>query len=68
MERGKDRGIYVVPSDSGGDACGGDLMQAGIPFQKGGDRYGVKIGNHNSPIYEAGVASRTKYKERKPFI
>ena len=53
--RGKDRGIYVVPSDSGGDACGGDLMQAAIPFQKGGDRYGVKIGNHNSPIYEAGV-------------
>lgn len=74
--RGKDRGIYVVPSDAGGDACGGDLMQAGIPFQKGGDRYGVKIGNHNSPIYEAGVwlheqsikTGNPLYDEGKPAI
>ena len=74
--RGKDRGLYVVPSDTGGDACGGDLMQAGIPFQQGGDRYGVKIGNQNSPIYEAGVwlheqsikKGNPLYDEGKPAI
>ena len=50
---GKSRGIYIVPSDSAGDACGGDLASVGMPFQQGGERYGIKIGNENSAIFEA---------------
>lgn len=50
---GKSRGIYIVPSDSAGDACGGDLASVGMPFEEGGKRYGVKIGNQRSAIFEA---------------
>ena len=48
---GKSRGIYLV----GGDKCGGELAEKSVPFQDGGSRYGVKIGNQNSAIYAASM-------------
>ena len=50
---GKEQGIYLVPSDKSGDTCGGELAANAIPHQQGGDRYGVKIGNQNSPLFDA---------------
>ena len=46
---GEDRGVYLLP----GGKCGGDFAAVGVAYQDGGQRYGIKIGNHNSGIYEA---------------
>jgi len=50
--RGQKQGIYMVPDDLSGDYCGGALAAAAIPYEQGGDRYGVKVGNQNSPFYK----------------
>jgi len=50
--RGQNQGVYMVPDDLSGDYCGGPLAAAAIPYQQGGDRYGVKVGNQNSPFFK----------------
>lgn len=47
--RGKNQGVYIMP----GDECGSDFAAAGAAFTKGGERYGLRLGNQNSAIFAA---------------
>jgi len=57
------RGVYLLP----GDNCGGDFATSAAYYEDGGQRYGVKIGNQNSPIYDIAEYIRDNSKKGQKY-